>query len=634
MRLFIVERIRLHDLAGMADGPGSGDVVAYWRHAQDVDGSATEAFRRVDVTVDWAESRVDKTAATGIDEFVDQFGRNWHLLEGVDVTAANGFSYGECCTRDLFGKARINLLVRYGYVFEQLFDAYPGVESVYTDLEDNENWLRGEGPDPNPVLRRQFLDHRADVHGIPCHSVTVEDPIPFYAYHGRDPGFFPLIRSYIGGFRARYLLGRLRLRATRKQRPRIYVFISAGLDRVAEALGERGDVEVVSDLKAHRTVTPLRFDHLLAIPSWEDLRAARRLLQRVKEIQRRGFGATPTRFGTIDFATYFLAMIRQLVGRSTLPLVIATAQMNRMFKLGRFDLVVINGEGSHAVRAAAGLAGKHGYQVAHIDHSNTLVPFGYHPYGRNSRHVIYISQGEDHVESYGRKLPAESKPWRPVVTSPALAVMDRIRDRRANPPGRRVLLTNYSPALGYSIARTSFRDKYFIDLCDAARLLLDDGYAFTYRPHPGFNNPAYVDYLLNETGMAEHIRLDTVKDFGDSLMNHDVIVVNVSGCFYQALYAGWPTIFYQPEFDPDHYVGLPAATDIEQPIAATPEELSRLIRDGVERDDSLVARFPELFTTKYAHRFIGRDADRAAEALSAFLAEDILDQRAHPPAVP
>ena len=220
MRLFVVERIRLRDLATLADGPRSGDVVAFWRHAQDVDESAADAFRRRGVIVEWAESRVDKETIGEIDDFVDHFGRNWHLLDGVDVTAANGFSYGECCTRDLFGKAWINLLVRYGFVFEQLFDAYPGVETVFTDFEDNGNWLKGGGPYPNSVQRRQLLDDRASGRGIACHSMTVGNPVPCYAFHGRDSGFFPLIRSYIGGFRWRYLLGRLRLRATRKRHPR------------------------------------------------------------------------------------------------------------------------------------------------------------------------------------------------------------------------------------------------------------------------------------------------------------------------------------------------------------------------------------------------------------------------------
>ena len=177
--------------------------------------------------------------------------------------------------------------------------------------------------------------------------------------------------------------------------------------------------------------------------------------------------------------------------------------------------------------------------------------------------------------------------------------------------------------MGYTIARTPYGDRYVIELFEAARRLTAEGYEFTYREHPGYKNSAHIDYLLTEMNLKQAISLDSVKSFSDSLSKHDLLVSNVSGCLYQFLYAGWPTVFYEPNYKPRNFVGLLAASDIEQPIASTPEELIQMIRDGVTNPQSLTARFPQLFNTVYAHRFIGRDADHADEVLANFLADEL-----------
>ncbi len=624
MRLFVVDSIPLRTLSDHPDGPRPGDVVTFWRHAQDIDGTAADELRARGVTVEWAEGRIDAETAERIDEFVDHFGRNWHLRNGVDVTRSAGFSYGESVTRNLHGRSKINFLVRYGWIYEELFRAYPEVSDIVTDFIDGANWLTGGTPASHAFQRRQLLHDQARTRGILCRGLEVKAPIPAVGFHGREPVYRHMIRSFIGGFRPRYLLGRLQLRFMKKKSFRIYVFMTAGLGRVAEALGRRTEVECVADWTGYTDVIPLRYDHLLAFPSMNCLRAVRKLHHVVREIKETGFDGDLARFGPIDFTPYFRASIEHLVPHHTIPALIAAAQARKMLKVCRPDLVVINGEGSIIARLVVGLERLFGYQIAFIDHSHTLVNYGPHPCGRNFPNVIYIAQGSDHVKCYGRKLSADRKPWRPVLTNPNSTAMDEVRGRRRKPSGKSILLTNYSGAPMSTVARMANEDKFLIDLLEAARTLVPEDYKFTYRPHPGYTNSAYLDYVLNQTNMAEYIQVDDVKDFPESLMNHDLVVVNVSGCFYQALYAGWPTIFYEPDFDPHQFVGLPAATDIERPIASTPEQLVQMIREGINQPDSLTARFPKMFNTVYAHRFIGRDADQADEVLAAFLVEEVL----------
>lgn len=614
----------LYELVGSSDGPRSGDVVAFWRHAQDLDGRDGERLRAGGVTVEWAEARIDDGAIDEIDEFVDRFGRGWHLQDGVDVTRSDGFSFGDAATAALHSRSKVNFLVRYGVIFERLFDAYPDTREVLTDFRDGVNWLTGDRPAPEAFQRRSLLGELAVKRNIAVRDLDVACPLPPLGFHGREPVVRQMIRSFIGGVRPGYLIDRMRLRWIRKRRPRAYLFMSSGLDKVAETLASRGDVLAMADRDGIEGVFALRYDHLLALPPLSCIAAAFRLWRRVRAVSRSGFPAGLATYGSIDFTPYFLRSLRRQVRHLTVPTLVAAGQVQRMYRIGQPDIVEINGEGSVIARLTVGFAARFNYRVVFIDHSNTLVHYGYHPVGRNFTNVIYVAQGEDHVESYGRKAPDGHKPWRPVLTNPAGTAVAYARGKRRDPPGKRVLFTNYSGAPTYSVARFPFEDRFMIDLIEAARMLIAEGYSFTYRQHPGFNNPDYVRYLLDRLGMADHVALDGARTFGESLLNHDLVVANVSGCYYQALCAGWPTIFHEPGFEADRFVGLPGATDIERPISSTPEELARLIRSGLEDPNSLTARFPTLFNTVYAARFAGRDADRAHEVLADFMAEEVL----------
>ena len=624
MRLYVLDQISLRALAEHVEAPRPGDVVSIWRHAQAVDEGVAVTMRARGITVRWAEDLVDSAAAQRIDTFIDRFGRQWHWKDGRDVTVADGFSFGDTVTRDLHGRAKISFLVRYGYIFEQLFSAYPAVREVLTDFLDGVDWRTGNRPAPHAFQRRQLLYDQAKLRGLACRDLPVEHPIPVAGFHGRESVYRRMVRSFVGGFRPRFVAGRMRLRWAKKRRPRIYLFEGFGLGVVIEALGRRSDVETISDGIAYPDVLPLRFDHFLALPPAQTLKAIWRLWRIAWSIEETGFRESLATFGTIDYTSYFCASIRHLVRYTLGASLIGAGQMNRMLRLARPDVVVINGEGAFSARLAVAFARKFGYRTVHVDHSHTLVEFGYHPYGRNYPDVIYVAQGEDHIENYGRRLPENGKPRRPVLTNPATTEMDRVRGRRRQPSGKHVLLTNYSNAMGYSVRRIAYEDRYVIDVFEAARRLIPEGYRFTYRSHPGYGNRAYIDYLLDQMKLTNDIRLDSVKTFSESLLDHDLVVANVSGCLYQAFYAGWPTIFYEPNFDPDNFVGLPAATDIERPIASTPERLVEMIEDGLTRPDSLTARFPELFGTDYEHRFIGRGAQRAADVLSGFLVEGVL----------
>ncbi len=628
MKLFLIERATLRELNVRSDGPAPGDAVAYWRHAQDADGSAAKELKGRGIIVEWAEGRISQEMVEKIDTFVDTFGYRWHLHEGTDVTTWKGFSFAEQLTKDLIGRGKINFLVRYGVIFEQLFKAYPEATEVVTDFLDGTNWLIGTTPNPHVMPRRRLLEDRAKVHGRQISDIEPAEPLPPVGItSGITGGLSQIFKAYVGGFRLRYLWPRLKHRFIKSSVPRIYIFVTQGLAKVCTKLTCRQDVEIFCDRPGLSGVTPLRYEHMLALPPVGLIRAMLAARTRIKGLVRKELPTELTNFGGIDFSPYFADILHYLLRVIFLPTLIAVAQGEKLLRLYRPNLIVINGEGSVIARLMASMNEAHAYKVVFIDHSNTLVPYGYRPTGRNFENVIYVAQGLDHVASYGAKLPPERKPERPVLTNPTGLTVAEARHKRKRTSQRRILLTNYSGAATYSVARIPFWDIYMIELFSTLRPLLDEGYRFTYRGHPGYGNRKHVSFLLDEFGLSKDVRQDTSPTFADALIQHDLVVSNVSDILYQTLHAGWPAVFYEPaiSYRPEWFVGLPAVTDIDAPIATTPEQLALMIKEGIERPDSLTARFPELFNTIYANRFLGRDADRADEILANFIAERTID---------
>ncbi|MEL0105624.1 MAG: hypothetical protein VW802_01595, partial [Rhodospirillaceae bacterium] len=114
MKLYIIDSILLEDLAALKNGPKPGDAVAYWRHAQDAEGLATRRLKEHQIEVEWAEGRINEGDIDRIDTFVERVGSQWYLKNGKDTTLWLGFSFGSQLTKDLIGRGKFNILVRYG----------------------------------------------------------------------------------------------------------------------------------------------------------------------------------------------------------------------------------------------------------------------------------------------------------------------------------------------------------------------------------------------------------------------------------------------------------------------------------------------------------------------------------------
>jgi len=150
------------------------------------------------------------------------------------------------------------------------------------------------------------------------------------------------------------------------------------------------------------------------------------------------------------------------------------------------------------------------------------------------------------------------------------------------------------------------------------------------RGHPG--HPYSLEKkLATDFSLKTQILWDDHANLNEALLAHDCVVSNLTSAFYQSLYAGWPTIFYEPsplgglgpEDIADNPVlsGLPVAKDLDRPVTNIPDQLISMIRDSID-PNSMVSNFPNRFSNELAPRFIGSDPAHSEVLLADFLEND------------
>lgn len=622
MRLFLIERTPLSDLAAAPDGPGAGDVVAFFRHGLDPEGAAARGLAGRGIEVLFAEGLLDRAAETAINEFINEFLRAWHRNGDEDFSRAGHLSLGRLVAYFLVARVQPGVLIRSGEVFRALLGRFPETREIVTDIVDGVYPMTELAPDALP--RRRLLGDLAQERGMRLRDRAGPGIPVLHPPSQSRPGFGALLAAYLGGFRPAYLLARIGLFFRRKTAPRAYFFLSHALWMTAAELARKPGIEVFCDQSNIPGATPLRHDHLLPLAPIGFLRAAWRLRRHASERIARGAAA---RFNGFDYGPYLAKALRHFCAGMGLIAAIKAGQTLRMWRRLNPDVVVTGSDVPIPMLTAIFSDRLFGYRVVNIEHGLNSIPYGTWAIGCNHPNLTVIVPGEGQMNLFGSHQPEGQKPRRVILPIPVTSQVEKIRGTRRAPAAgkRRVLILSYAPAWAQTAHRAKNMDRYTLEVLRAARALIAKGVRASLRPAPS-HNPQYFAYMLRAAGADGAVVLDRDKDFAASLARHDVVVTNLTTCYYQALYAGWPTIFYEPDFDRRDFLGLLADAAIDPPRAETPERLVALVEEALS-GQGRAATFPTEFRDKYLERFLGPRPEKTDEQLAQFLYDEALAAR-------
>lgn len=613
MHLYIVEHITLKELFDSSSGPASGDVIAYTRDMQDPFGTEQIAFRARGVTVIHTGDLFSWAALSEINQNIDSFLKKW---SGAD-SLRNDFCPYFLMAPLLPKTYGFGALVRFGEILRCLLERHPETSEILSDIRDGMDSTQDSSAIQGSCPKRVHLLDFVRKKNI---RVTFFDPAnlihsPFISFN--DLSILRIFKLWIGGFRPRYFIGRIRLRIHPKTPNRFYVFLNHGLSHVVETLAESGEVDVCTDQTMVGKSSSIRYDHLVPTISFRWLSAIAEYRKRVRNVR---VGAESAIINGID---YRAALTKSLTALSKLPLLIAAiqaSQMERMLHTLGIRRLVINGESSPATRHAISRDVHFGYKVIYIGHGLNAIPYGYWPVANNFPRVTFAVPGREHLDLYAHHLTGAAIPRQEIVPTPIFSQVRHAAGKRRTPPARRILILAPGPGHTDSIVRQTMTDPYLIDVFACAKKWIAKNYSVTFRAHHDFDE-RLTRSVMDLYDLGRSLKLDRVKNFGDSLGDHDLVVTNISTCHYQALLVGWPTIFYERNFDRRNFISFLAREECPVPSAATPQDLERLVSQTLE-SGGFVETFAELFREKYGDAFIGPDAENAERRLADFLISD------------
>lgn len=625
MRLFILSRVRLTDLAAAPASfrPGPGDVVAYFREAQDLDGGGAAALARLGATATWAEAEIAPDEPPAIERAAAAACFGWFQgRDGGDPTVADGLSLGRALSARFYVDFNVYYLLRAGVAIGRLLRRWREAEAVVSDLRDG-SFIYCDHPEwPESMAWRSALALLAARAGLPVIDLPAADwaksgvsgvfrrpetPQPAATWAGALRGLFsPPPRGGDGG------------------PPWVFVSALHGVARVAEALARSGRVRAATDRPGVAGTTFVDLQRIWAVPGPALRRAARATARAAEETAALWAAAaqTPLRYDGIDLGPTAGWLLDRLRLRHLPVLTAQAAQYHWLFSRLRPAAMVASADYHIQTMAAAAWGARNGAPVYFVEHSVMVQPCSFYAGADADAGLVYLAESPAHAPAYGMGLKRRglSTTVRPGACAP-LPEMMAARGLLPDPPTRRALCLGYNSYSPHAIDRTPFYDRYVVELVAAARDLAADGISLTYRPHPA-ERPEYLIDLLTDLGAAGLIEIDRTPAFREALPGFDAVVANAGTCYYQALFAGWPTIFFEPSGMPERWIGLAAEPESGRPMARTAPELTALIR-AVYEPESPVRRFAEFYRQPAAERYFGPSPEKADRILADIILGDL-----------
>jgi hypothetical protein len=600
-RLYLLSATRLVDIPA-EQAPRPGDVVALFRAGQNLNGSPS-------LTIVDANALVPPTESDALARQIQAGLHGWYREQERDPTACDWLSFGRTMTQHVVTGNSFIVLANVAVMFARLL---PGVEAVYTDIQDG-RFVYSTAPDhPEGLLWRTLLEDMARARGIAVVTIASQAVLPSMVVAERYRSVTGALRSIIGGLRPRQIVKRLRASAD-PSRSAIYFFSSSDRMPLIERLSQSGKVRAIASLALGHAVEEFRYDQIIP-SSFTVVKAAWRTIRHVRRLRRSGWSCPALVVEGVDLTPYLLRVLTSRLSRDMPNLMVMAAQIERVAQVLRPRAFVVANDGYAFALILEQLRAKYSFSLYFVNHGYDFMPILRSSTPECDRQLITVAEGDSVAKLYGASLPESEKPRRPVVTATALASMADLRGKR--PDNRRVLVTNYGALSPYT-GRQDCYDEYLCGIAEAAKILRTrHDIEMAYRPHPA-ENRAMSEALFRLYGATDAVTLDDSPSFAAALARSGAYVCNVTTCYYQALYAGWPAIFFDPGFRRDSYIGLVADDDTGRPVAATAAELVALVAQAFEKD-SPVASFPARLLRDFAPRYFGPGRDRPIAALAEF----------------
>ena len=632
MRLFFLFYTSIADMKRLAVPPREDDIVLYVRHGQ-VQPMARESHHgQWQGTTIFLEDLMDREATSQANALGADFVDTWFKDGAVDFSSLGDVSLGLSYSPEIAKMLNPSLLIRKGEALRKILEDFPRISEIISDARNGRGFFQVR-PDFFPLadVVRQVARHA----GKAVRFVEPVEPFAVIEMHPRYSLKLILYR-FLGGFRRPWLKAAGALARRRREvssKPFLYMFIGRDQQALANKLVEGGRFHVVCNELSIPGTDARRCDHIFALPALNDIRIVRSLLRQVYQRGTRAQEGGRFVLGGIDYGGIFYTAVGKFLKAQVWAFLFVVAQSRKFQQITGAQALVINGAGNEPMGNLVQINRHTDMKIYLTPHGMNMTMQTYlHP-SVDELHIHYLAFGADHANYYHYALEDQNQLKRTLVGNPLTVAMNAVRSEKPAIHGKRLLILSFGHYEFLSSRRAYAVDQYYIEIFGIIGNLLKQGWTVTIRPHP-YHGHDLEDRLLAGYDFKNSVQWDSEPTFQSALPKYDVVVSNLTSAFYQSLYAGWPTIFYEPDYrkfggiegietDPV-LTGLLTAKDLDRPVTNDPAILAAMVRESLE-PDSMVSTFPVRFAGELAPRFIGPDPEHADSVIAGFVENNFFD---------
>lgn len=551
----------------------------------------------------------------------DRFASNWHFSNGIDFTFLDGISYG-VQTRLIFSrKYMLTVLLKYGEIIQKACNKYPQVDKIYYDFSNQHNSFFLYKDDGGRFFNKQRLVE--DVCRQLGVSVSLLVPKVFVPSQCTAEKFFQekhkiksLIRIFLEVF-----LNQIN-RAVSKKKDLVYFYNYFNIDNLlnydtVQFVLDRLNWKMSLNIKKALRFLYLDFDNIYYRLKKKEGRFINALTEKFNNPSFLAEIDTDFVFNNISYRNIYLPAIKDLVFRVIPGLVCYAGRVRKGIRKYGIRKMVVNEELEEKIKIVIEVCKQEGVKTIWVDHGIQGQHHAQAVFERSLSGVV-ICAGEFYIDYYRKNSEATREFLS--LGNPSMDPYSKYGPKKISEI-KKVLFLSFEDNFYCRLDRFAYQEKYYVEMFSIFGELSALGIEIYFKPHPCFDK-CYFDYLFDFCKVdAGKIHYLGGQSFTKIIRDMDLVVSNITNCFYEAQAAGIPTVFFEPNYSPKCMLPpFNAANQKEVIRLETGKQLFEFIKTN-QLNPSCLNEFLDNFLKRYSFCYMNKLDGLASKRIVEYLAK-------------
>lgn len=551
----------------------------------------------------------------------DNFAFNWYRRDGIDHSFCKGISFGDIAKITFSRTYMVSILLKYGELINKIVAKWPEAEKIFYDFADSSTSFVNYTDDKGRFFNKRRLAEQV-CRQLKRECVLMAPVTPIPSVHQRAHGRKALSRSIKDAFKALLIKINSLIHAKSGTARNVYFFSYFNINSILGLMTAKNFILSGSDsniLSLRRFLSSrfLQFDDV-------KYRLDNDEKQFLKSLEIEYLPEGPNSyldrffvFNGIDYHFLYYPAVRDIVLNAIPGLLKYAGKVQKAIRLYHISKIVINEEITEQFQAVIASCRVAGIKSVWVDHGIQGGNYAQKVSGRGrsdqiicaggflADHYRSLSLGASHCVSLG---------------NPSLDVYDPARVKRVKAL-KNVMFLGFEDSFYSRLDRFVYQEKYYEEIFSIFNELWSRGMKVYFKPHPGAKKE-YFDYIMDffKIDRSKFIYVEDVP-FSKIVYDMDLVVSNVTSCFYESQAAGVPTVFFEPYFIPEALLAPLSGINGEEVLrVSTGKELLGIITDNLDNPEKL-NRFLDRFLKEYSGRYMGKLDGMAGRRIVNYLAK-------------